>query len=307
MLLLMLVGRSGCGRDLEHVPNPFEFSQEEVAREKVFVVGSGPSSSDPDRSAGLVTVIAHGGRTDLEASGPIETALTGNSAAAAAGHVYVGNPDDESVTSISAATDEIEGVVRVGIRPGVVALDPSERFVFVANRGAMGDTRLDSVSVIDVVPTTTTFLQEIARIPVQDSADDVTFSTRRDRAFVSNRLSGTVSVIDTDSANVTSFLSVIASIPIGPLPGVMTYSAESGHVYVALNAPTSSESVAIIDADRLGSPDRLPGIPQGDAVGQLTEVTFLQASRDGNVIWASFLNGASGGGGLRRSMLQPTE
>ncbi len=287
MVLLSVAMRlSGCG-DIEHVSNPFNLSADEKAKEKIFVAGSGPSSSDPDQIVGLITVITHGGRDDLEASGPIETALPGESAVATRGHVYISNPKDESVTAVFAATDEIEGVARVGIQPEKVALDPSRQFVFVANHGAVGDARLDSVSVIDAVPTTTTFLQEIARIQVEDGPSDITFSTRQDRAFISNSLSGSVSVIDMDPANITSFFSTMALIPVGPSPGVMAYSPDSGHVYVIISFPTAGDSVAIIDADSPGTPELVPGIPRGSAAGQLPQATFLKASRNGNFIWVT--------------------
>ncbi|MBQ27569.1 MAG: hypothetical protein CMH81_05445 [Nitrospiraceae bacterium] len=297
-MLVITLQLAGCGDIAEHVPNPFELSSDEAVQEKVFVAGSGPSSSDLDQIVGKITVISHGGRDDLEANGPIETALLGDTAIAAGGHAYISNPETGSVTAIFAATDTVEGVVRVGIRPGKVALDPSHQFVFVANQGAVGDARADSVSVIDAVPTTTTFLQEIGRIQVEDSASDITFSTRRDRAFVSNRLSGTISVIDMDPANVSSFLSTTVSIPVGPSPGVMAYSHDSGHVYVILRFPTASDSIAIIDADSLGTPDLLSGIPRGNAADQLPQATFLQASRNGNFIWVSFSVQASSSGGI---------
>ena len=297
VILFIALRLAGCG-DTEHVPNPFELSADEEATEKIFVAGSGPSASDPDRIVGLITVITHGGRDDLKASGPIETALLGESSIATGGHVYIGNPEDGSVTAIFAATDEVEGVARVGIRPGNVGLDPSRQFVFVANQGATGDARADSVSVIDAVPTTTTFLQEIARIQVDDGVSDIVFSTRRSRAFVSNRLASAISIIDMDPANVSSFLSVTASVQVGPSPGVMTYSPDSGHVYVIISFPTAGDSIAIIDADNLGTPDLVPGIPRGNATGQLPQATFLQVSRNGNFIWVTFAGPAPGGGGF---------
>ena len=43
--LLITLRLASCG-DTEHVPNPFELSPDEEAKEKIFVAGSGPSSSD---------------------------------------------------------------------------------------------------------------------------------------------------------------------------------------------------------------------------------------------------------------------
>tara|TARA_B100000315_G_scaffold255359_1_gene298527 strand:+ start:2280 stop:3632 length:1353 start_codon:yes stop_codon:yes gene_type:complete len=288
----------GCGDIAEHVPNPFELSPDEAVKEKIFVAGSGPSSTDPDQLVGKIMVISHGGRDDLAVKGPIETSLLGETAVATGGHVYISNPESGSVTAIFAATDSVEGVVRVGIRPEKVARDPSGQFVFVANQGVVGDARADSVSVIDAVPTTTTFLHEIGRIQVEDSTSDITFSTRRDRVFVSNRLSGTISVIDMDQANVSSFLSTMVSIPVGPSPGVMTYSSTSGHVYAILRFPTTSDSIAIIDADSLGTPELVSGIPRGNAAGEIPQASFLQASRSGNFIWVAFSIQASSSGGI---------
>ena len=294
-LLLITLHLPGCG-DTEHVPSPFEVSPDEMAREKIFVAASGPSSSDPGRNVGLVTVITHGGRDDLKTTSPIETALLGDVAVTTGGYVYISNPEAGSVTILSAATDMIEGIARVGIRPGNVAVDPLGQFVFVTNHGASGDTRPDSISVIDANPTTTTFLQEVAQAQVEDGANDLVFSTRRDRAFVSNRLAGTVSVIDIDPANIGTFLATTMSIQVGPSPGVMTYSSHSGHVYVVLSVPTANESIAVIDADSLGAPKRVPGIPRGMAMGELPQASFLQANRNGTLIWATFSNQTSGGG-----------
>ncbi len=296
-LLVVLLKLSGCG-DTEHVPNPFELAPDEMPTEKIFVAGSGPSSSNPDEVVGLVTVITHGGRDDLAVTTPLETALLGEATVATGGHVYVSNPEAGSVTALFAATDALEGVVRVGIRPGSIAVDPSGQFIFVTNQGATGDARPDSVSVIDANPSTTTFLQEIAQIQVEDGASDLAFSTRRNRAFVSNRLAGTVSVIDTDSANVTSFLSTTASIPVGPSPGVMAYSPDSGHVYVIISFPTAGDSIAIVDADSLGAPNLVSGVPRGNAAGELPQADFLKASRNGDFIWVSFSSQTSSGGGI---------
>ena len=279
-----------CG-DTEHVPNPFEVPLAEQAQEKVFVVGTGLFLIDPAATVGLVSVVTHEGRDDLRVSGPIESGVPGSGAVATGGYVYVSNPDAGTVTALSAATDEIEGVVRVGIQPGNIAVDPSRQFVVVANEGNSGDTRPDSISIIDANPDTTTFLQEIAQIQVEDGADDLAFSTGRARAFVSNRLAGTVSVIDMDPANVTSFLSLTTSVSVGPAPGVMTYSRMSGHVYAILNFPTAGESIAIIDADNLGTPTLVQGIPRGTAVGALPQAIFMQLSRDGLFIWVSLRGG----------------
>ena len=84
--------------------------------------------------------------------------------------------------------------------------------------------------------------QKVAEIRVGDAPNNVAFSPDSKRAFVANRLSNTVSVIDVETRK------VVHTIKVGSEPhGVMT-DAEGKRLYV-LN--TSSDDIWVFDAQSL--------------------------------------------------------
>ena len=291
---------SGCGGDLEHVPNPFEEAEGSAGTEKIVVIGAGVSGINSETTGGLLVPLKpvtldeyelFDGAAALKSEDPIEIPFAGMHALAVGGFVYTNNPEQGTLTVFFTATGALEGIVRVGSSPGALLFDPTQQFLFVLNQGGIGDSRKDSISIVDVNPTTTTFLQAITRVAVEDDPYDIALSTQRNRAFVSNRRSGTVSVIDLDSSNLDTFLSVTQSIELGPSPGQLEYSPISGHLYVVLNFPTAADSIAILDADAPGNAEVLSGIPRGIDSDELSQVRFIRVSNDGSFLWVAFSDG----------------
>jgi YVTN family beta-propeller protein len=131
------------------------------------------------------------------------------------GRVLVVNTPNDTLDVIDVASLAVVASVDVGIDPVGIALRPDGREAWVANHVS------DSVSVVDIDPLSTTYLQVVAT--VQD-LDPVTKATRFDepvgiafasdaKAYVALSSENTVAIVDVATRQVTNRLSITAQDP----------------------------------------------------------------------------------------------
>jgi YVTN family beta-propeller protein len=107
--------------------------------------------------------------------------------------VWVVNPGADSVTVIRTSTNTVVRTIGVGDEPQSVALDPSNRFAFVANAAG------SSVSVIRIVnpsPTSAFRARVVRRLTTGAEPWNVVASPDGRRVFVANSGQDTITVID---------------------------------------------------------------------------------------------------------------
>ncbi|MCH8047801.1 MAG: ankyrin repeat domain-containing protein [Planctomycetes bacterium] len=131
------------------------------------------------------------------------------------GHVFVVNTPSDTVDVIDAKTRKIVARVNVGIDPVSIAVRPDGKEIWVSNHIS------DSVSVIDNVPKSPTYLQVIATI---QQFDPKTKATRfdepvgiafagNDKAYVALSSENQIAVIDVATRKVTKRLTITAQDP----------------------------------------------------------------------------------------------
>jgi YVTN family beta-propeller protein len=107
--------------------------------------------------------------------------------------VWVVNPGADSVTVIRTSSNTVLRTIGVGDEPQSVALDPSNRFAFVANAAG------SSVSVIRIVnptPTSAFRAQVVRRLTTGAEPWNIVASPDGRRVFVANSGQDTITVID---------------------------------------------------------------------------------------------------------------
>ena len=107
--------------------------------------------------------------------------------------VWAVNPGADSVTVIRTATNTVVRTIGVGDEPQSVALDPSNRFAFVANAAG------NSVSVIRIVnpsPTSAFRAQVVRRLTTGAEPWNIVASPDGRRVFVANSGQDSITVID---------------------------------------------------------------------------------------------------------------
>src|SRR3954468_8966889 len=107
--------------------------------------------------------------------------------------VWVVNPGADTVTVIRTSSNTVLRTIRVGDEPQSVALDPSNRFAFVANAAG------NSVSVIRIAnptPTSAFRAQVVRRLTTGAEPWNIVASPDGRRVFVANSGQDTITVID---------------------------------------------------------------------------------------------------------------
>jgi len=135
--------------------------------------------------------------------------------AISAGRVFVVNTPSDTVDVIDAKTREIRARVDVGIDPVGIAVRPDGKEVWVSNHVS------DSVSVIDTVQQSPTYLQVIATIQQFDPKTTATMFDEpvgiafasNDKAYVALSSENTIAVIDVATRKVSNRLSITAQDP----------------------------------------------------------------------------------------------
>ena len=132
-------------------------------------------------------------------------------------NVYVANTTSNTVSHIIARSSWNEfRQIEVGLEPVSLALRPGDRELWVSNHVS------DSVSVIDVVPTSATYGQVVETIQALDVNGSTLFDepvgiafddTGLDKAYVALSSRNQIAVIDTTTYTVTGFIDVRAQEP----------------------------------------------------------------------------------------------
>ncbi|MDD0974745.1 YncE family protein [Pseudomonas fontis] len=146
--------------------------------------------------------------------------------------VYLSLPEVGKVALVDTATFQHVADLPAGRQPVRVALQPDQRLLWVGNNAS--DDAHSGVTAIDTQ----------SRTPVKFFATggghhEIAFSEDSRYVFVSNRDSGTLSVID------SAELKQVQSLKVGPHPLSVAYSALSQAVYVA---DGRDGSISVIDA-----------------------------------------------------------
>jgi YVTN family beta-propeller protein len=118
-------------------------------------------------------------------------------------YAYIPNYNDNTVSVIDTATNNVIATVPLGINagPNGVAVNPNGKMVYVTNGGS------STVSVIDTTQNTV-----IATIPVGTVPWGVSVTPDGMKVYVANIYTDTVSVINTTTNQ------VIATVPVGNYP-----------------------------------------------------------------------------------------
>ena len=128
--------------------------------------------------------------------------------------LFVSMPDSGRVAVVDAASWKIVSRLEVQLRPGRVALQPDEKYVWISDTG--GVTAFDRET-----------LKPLPRISTGAGAHDLAFSSDSRFLFVTNHDAGTVSVIDAAENR------KIADLATGGHPSSVTFSDLSRTAYVA--------------------------------------------------------------------------
>lgn len=128
--------------------------------------------------------------------------------------LFVTLPSINKVAVINARSWVVDTYIDTGVTPMRITAQPDQQYVWVAN-----DT---GVTVIE-----TATLKVAAKIPTGAGQHDIVISNDNRFAFVSNRASGTVSIIDIRK------LEKLSDVSVGPQPSSMALSELSKAVYVA--------------------------------------------------------------------------
>ena len=146
--------------------------------------------------------------------------------------LFVTLPLINQVVVIETRTWKVATYIDAGIKPASITLQPDQKYLWVGNDGAKGET--SGVTVID-----TGTLKVAAQISTGAGRHDIVVSDDNRFAFVSNRESGTVSVVDVQK------LAKINDIKTGPNPVSLALSELSKAIYAVSE---TDGSVTVINA-----------------------------------------------------------
>jgi len=135
-------------------------------------------------------------------------------------HIFISMPSESKVALVDLLTFEVVTNIDAGDNPLRVALQPDEKYLWVAN--IHGDADKGGVSVIDV-----TAQRKIKFIATGAGHHELAFGHEGRFAYVTNRDQGSIVVIDTVS------LEPVATVDIGEQVIGIAYSAKSEALYAA--------------------------------------------------------------------------
>ncbi len=209
--------------------------------------------------------------------------------------VWVVNPGADSVTVIRTSSNTVLRTIRVGDEPQSVALDPSNRFAFVANAAG------SSVSVIRITnptPTSAFRAQVVRRLTTGAEPWNIVASPDGRRVFVANSGQDTITVIDALSPRIVGNVDLTRGRCAGPdrnrhfQPRGLAVDRNSNRLYVtsflAFTRPGGKQGD---DNGRQGVVCRLSIDTESDDIGDYRprtrvvlapQVTGFTIDRDGN-------------------------
>ena len=183
------------------------------------------------------------------------------------GLVYVANFVDGTVSAVDPAAGAAVATIPVGFHPQGVAASGDR--VLVTNYGVQDSPDPGSVSVID------TATNSVVGEPIGVGANPAQIAVSPDSstAYVTNRVDGTISVID------LADLAVTATVPVGAQPWGIVFSPSGGTAYVAL---AGDNAVAVLTTATLTVADLIdvgPGLqPWGLALSADASLLFVANS-----------------------------
>jgi YVTN family beta-propeller protein len=173
--------------------------------------------------------------------------------------LFVSMPEAGQVAVVDTVSWKVVSNIEAGTSPKRVALQPDEAYLWVAN----GDGRSSGITVIN-----TQTLEVVARIATGKTAHQIAFDDRNRRAFITNPIDRTVTVVDIRS------LRKIKEIQTPGQPVSVAFSSLAQAAYVACDDGV---------VQRLGMPDgALAG--RFSAEPGLTQVRFAPGDRYGFLV-----------------------
>jgi YVTN family beta-propeller protein len=145
--------------------------------------------------------------------------------------LFVTMPLINQVAVVETGTWTVANYIDTGVKPTRITLQPDQKYLWVANDGNQGE--VSGVTVIDAVT-----LKVAAQISTGAGHHEAVISSDNRFAFVSNRESGTISIIDVRK------LAKINDVKISPNPVSLALSELSKAIYVASE---TEGTIAVID------------------------------------------------------------
>jgi DNA-binding beta-propeller fold protein YncE len=161
--------------------------------------------------------------------------------------LFVSLPEAGQLAIIDTAVWKIASTLDVGVRPARVALQADGRYLWVANDAPASARGRSGVTVVD-----TAERKVVAFIPTGSGRHEIAFSADDRYAFVTNRVAGTLSVIDIRS------LRKVKDLWTGRTPVAVAYSPRARAAYVAHQ---SDGSIVAVDDSKLTIRARLRTSP----------------------------------------------
>ncbi|MBC8031804.1 MAG: cytochrome D1 [Pyrinomonadaceae bacterium] len=185
--------------------------------------------------------------------------------------LYVSLPRTNQVAVIDVANWKVVANVEAGVNPSRLVLQNDGRYLWVGN-----DAANETDSGVTVIDTTT--LKVAARVSTGLGHHEIVLTPNDRSAFITNKESGTLSVVDGRS------LTRVKDIKVGALPVSLAFSALSQAVYVANEG---DGTVFAINSARFETLAKLPTAPgirtvrispdgrYGFVVNQATSVVYI--------------------------------
>lgn len=160
--------------------------------------------------------------------------------------LYVSIPAVNQVAVIDVPTFKVVANIEAGVNPSRLALQNDQRYLWVGNDAANGNQ--SGVTVID-----TTTQKVAAQIKTGMGHHEIVLTPDDRSAFITNRDSGTLSVVDGRS------LKQIKEIKVGLLPISLAFSALSQAVYVASETDGTVLAINSVNLETLTKLTTAPG------------------------------------------------
>lgn len=147
--------------------------------------------------------------------------------------LFVTLPLINQVAVIETRSWTVASYIDTGVKPTTIALQPDQKYLWIGHEG--GQPSASGVTVID-----TGTLKVVAQFPTGAGGHEVVVSSDNRFAFISNRESKTVSIIDVQK------LTKISDINVGPNPVSLALSELSKAIYAVTEI---DGSVAVMDPE----------------------------------------------------------
>lgn len=162
-------------------------------------------------------------------------------------YIFVTIPTRDQVAVVDTLQRRVSHVHPVGKLPFHIAAEPSGKRIWIANDGDGTVSRHDAAT------------HEMRSVRVGDGHHDIAFSSDGSLVFVSNSLSGSVSVVDGEEAR------KLADVAVGNSPHGLDYSAATQRLYVANEG---SGTISVVEVRR-GEASHVATIEAGKGASQV--------------------------------------